>query len=507
MEPTQPVIEDRLALGRLVRAASGLSAAAIVSPVLALPAGLVAARWLGPESFGRGQTVLLLYMLATLLRTGVFEGGVRAYVHRAGSGDMDGACRAQNVAFTLESLFSVIPGLVLAAGAFGVEDNIRATGLFLAPLAVLATSVSSYLSALHVARESFGTVARATLVRAFVAPATLLVATGLFGAVGIFVSPIIADLVTIVLLARARPGLGLQFRLDWRAARPLLQAGFPLGLGAVVYWAYRLVGSSAVALAKSAADYGLYSYAVVPATIMARAVASLHTALTPAVWTEMADKRRSGAWGRSAGMATVLLGILAGAATNLGQAVFGPAVQVVAPSFAGSVPVFEILALNVVLLSVAAVPSLVLDSTEVNRQVRHLGLWVGALAVNGLANAVVLAAGAGLLAIAVNDIWVQAGVITATYLLARPHLPSDWPERIVLAWLGVCIAATIAVAGLLTTIAPSPDDWASLLIACVCRLGIVCTTWGLVGLVFQRRRPRWSSSAATAPVRGTDGAA
>lgn len=481
----EPSAGDRLSLRRLVRAASGLSLATLLSPALALGASVLAARWLGPDAYGRGQAVLLVYLLASLVRTGIFEGGVRAYVHAAASGDYEAARRAQNVAFTIESIVSLVPGMLLLAGAFFVDDHIRRTGFLLAPVAVLATSVASYLNVLHVARERFSVISWSALIRAVVAPAALLVTIPRFGAVAVVLSPIVADVAVITILFVARPRLELHVTFDAAIARPLLRTGLPLGLAAIVYWAYRLVGSTSVALARSPLEYGIFAFAATPVTVLARGIASMHTVLMPAIWGEIGDEERTGKWGRPAARTTILLAVMAGALCSACQAGFGPAVYVLAPKFIRSIPILEILAFNILLLSVAAVPSLVLDSAVVNRQVRHLVVWIIALAVNTAANAAVLAGGAGLLAVAVNDIVVQVGVLIAIYAMSRPHMPDDWPDRAVLAWVCGCAALTVALLLVLRQVLPDPADLGALVTSLVLRLGLAGLVWSSVAVAFR----------------------
>jgi hypothetical protein len=83
---------------------------------------------------------------------------------------------------------------------------------------------------------------------------------------------------------------------------------------------------------------------------------------------------------------------------------------------------FEVLAFDVFVLSVAVLPSLVLDSPRVNWQVRTLVLWTVALAANAAANSAVLVAGWGSMAVAVNDVWIQSVVVIALFALAWTHL-------------------------------------------------------------------------------------
>jgi O-antigen/teichoic acid export membrane protein len=473
-----------MSLRRLLRTSSGLSASALLSPALATPAAFVAARWLGPAAYGQGQAVLLLYMLASLVRSGAFEGGVRAAIHALAVGDEARARRVQNVAVTVETAVSAVPGVLLLAGLLVVEGSVRRSGLILAPIAVVLTSVSGYLSALHAARERFDIVARAAAVRAVVAPVSLLVLIPSAGALAIFLAPMIGDLVAAFYLFRARPRLGLAFDADRTVARDLVRAGFPIGLAAIVYWAYRLVGSSVVAVAGTPAEYGRYAFAALPVTVLSRAVGSTHTVLLPAVWGELSAPTERG-FGRPAARVTVTVAMLAGLLTTAGHVAFGPIVHVVAPRFSGSIPLFEVLAGNIVLLSIAAIPSLVLDSPAVNLQRRHLALWVAALGSNLAANVIVLTLGFGPMAVAVNDLWIQAVVVAALFWSARAWL-DGWRTAAAGRWL-VGIGGVTALVGLCVRLMlPAPESLADLVGSLLARGSIAVVAWSAVGFAYRQ---------------------
>src|SRR4051794_33500888 len=86
-----------LSLRSVVRRASGLSAASVVGAAISAPTMFLAGRWLGPVDFGRAQFVLLVYFYASLLRSGVFEGGIRTFIDRQAHGDDAGAVQAEQV--------------------------------------------------------------------------------------------------------------------------------------------------------------------------------------------------------------------------------------------------------------------------------------------------------------------------------------------------------------------------------------------------------------------------
>src|SRR4051812_32230695 len=147
----RPVDGSGLALRRLVAGASRISAASLAASLLSIAAGFVVARWLEPDRFGAAQTVVLVYFLASLLRSGIFEGSIRTSINRSSRGDEDGARHAIDVGVTVETLVSVVPGVAVLACAPFTSDEVFRIGLLLAPIAVVLSSVASYLAGVHLA--------------------------------------------------------------------------------------------------------------------------------------------------------------------------------------------------------------------------------------------------------------------------------------------------------------------------------------------------------------------
>lgn len=490
LDPAEPVDPgSSLSLRRLVRQARGLSAVSIIGPAVAFPVSLLVARWTSPGDFGEAQVVLLAYMYAALFRSGTFEAASRAVVHHRARGEKRDAIHLQNVGVTVELGVSLLPGIALFVAAFFTSDPLRIVGFLLAPIAVLAQSLVSYFGGLYAARDRFDVVSKGAFVRALSAPLLLLVGVPMFGAGAIFVAPILADAITVLAFVIVGSGLGLRPAASKVVALKLLRTGFPLGMLAVVYWAYRLIGSTTVAIGFSAATFGVYAFAVAPVTVLSRAVAGLQAVVTPALWSDMAVDPGDRRWVRGAERVTWLLALVAAAATNIAQAAFAPLVQLVAPKYVASIPVFDILAMSIFFLSISAVPSLVLDSQTVNRQGRHLGIWIGALALNCAVNAVVLRAGWSANVVAWNDLWIQILVVVAIFEVARPSLGTGWNHRRTYLAIGACGGVCVATAVALRLAEPeSRTRWVLLLSAGLRGLA-VASVWGVVFLLLRRRLP------------------
>jgi O-antigen/teichoic acid export membrane protein len=478
-----PGVEGRvlgadLSVRGLLRRTSGLSSVSIVTAVLAVPTTLLAARWVGPARYGGAQYVLLFYFYAALLRTGVFEGGVREFIHESSVGDPAKGERARSVGFSWETLASAIPGLLMVPLGLLFGDPLRQIGFVLAPVAVLAASISAFFGGMFIAEQRLGVVGRTWLIRAIVLSTAVVAGVRLFGPVAIFVGPVVADATAVALFALARPRLRLGWVLDRRDGRRLLAAGFPLGLSAIVYWLYRMVGTTTVALSQTTRTLGVYAFALVPITVLTRSIAMAEGVLTPALWTAMAsDVEEVRAWVGQAARITVSLAVVAGLATNLAQAAFGPVIAMVVPSFAQAVPLFEVLSLSAFPLAIAAVPALVLNSTSVNRQRTQLAILAGGLMMNIVANACVVLFGGGPIAVAWNDAWVQTVLLIVLFEAAAPHLD---PGRSRFAVYAAIASLALWVLGVESVLHFALKGGGSSAVRLVERCGFVIAAWALI---------------------------
>jgi O-antigen/teichoic acid export membrane protein len=218
--------------------------------------------------------------------------------------------------------------------------------------------------------------------------------------------------------------------------------------------------------------------------------------LLPTIWRELGRGASGPVWTRHAERITIAVALIAAAVTGLGQAGFAPMVMAFLPSFAPSIRLFDILALTILLLPIATVPSLVLDSKRFNRQKRHLSIWAVALLVNVVANVVVLRAGWGAQAIAINDVWVQFLVVVVIFETAAPYIWEAGRQRVSLyvkmaVVLAVAAALTIVLDRGVTGLRPGHLDIAVTLIRCA-GTGLVLAVLALILL-----RPRKTVTTAT----------
>jgi O-antigen/teichoic acid export membrane protein len=483
LEAAVPDPLESLGLRRILRSASGLSGASLVGSALAVGAGFFAAHLLGPVRYGDGQFVLLIYLYATLIRSGVFEGSVRSFIDHLSRGEEHDARRAQNVGVSFELMVSAIPGIIIAVVGIFLGPGVRELGFFIAPAAVIASSGGTFLSTLWSARRRFDVVGKVAFAQAILGPVLLIGFVATVGTAGIFLAPAVTSVVTALMYFAFRPPLGLRPSFDAGLARSFLGVGFPLGLLAEVYWAYRLVGSTSVALATKAATFGLYSFAAAPVAVATSAIGGIQAVLLPNIWRELSRGATGPLWSRHAERITLALAVIAGATAGLGQAGFAPLVMAFLPSFQPSIRLFDILALTILLLPIATVPSLVLDSKRMNRQKRHLSIWTVALLINVAANILVLRVGWGAQAVAVNDVWIQFAVAIVIFETASSHIWTDDPGlRFRLYARLACVIAVAAAETIVLDTNAAHLTFARLDVAAILlRCGAVGVVWAAVG--------------------------
>ena len=447
------------------------------------------ARWLGPDRYGEAQAVLLAYALGGLFQLGVFANAARTAVHQRGTGAGADAVAVQNVGLTAELVVSIIPGIVMAVIAPFLANPTLALGFALAPLALGLSSLAGFLGGLEV---GYGRAARATMIStttAAVAGVATLAAISAIGPDALFVAPMVGSLLAVAWLAPRLVRAGLRWQWDLAWARRLTRGGLPLAVNSIAYWCYRWIGPTSVAIALGSVALASYSVAVAPLTFAFGLLVIGARLFLPGFWQDMARGDRA-RWRPQGDRLTSSLALSAAGAATVGQVLFPTFIVRVLPEYRGAIPLFAVLALEIPLFLIPQVPSFVLDSAAVNRQGFHAILWVSMLTVNVAANAVVLAAGLGAQAVAWDDVAIQAVMLIALFVAARPY-QGRFGERLVeLRGTVGALVLTVVVGGTLagTTVAGVWSGTGGL----VARSVVVLAGWAVLGgvlAVFRRSGP------------------
>lgn len=485
---------------QIFRRSSKLSVVNLTGYGLSLLTGLVVARLLGPENVGILAVVGVWTFYLRLLRPGWLSVAGREMPPLFGSGQHGEARRIQNVALTGELLFSLIPCVVLVvAGALSHHLVIRIS-LWLSAAAFAVTTVQSAFQGLLFVYHRFDLVVRMTLILSIGGPAGTLLMLPWLGIYSPLVMPALAAAMALIVVVRQRELFRFRPAWDWATGKRLTRVGVSLTLLTAVGWAYLMSDRPAILAAGiPLATFGYYAFASNVVRGLAQVFWDFTAVLQPALWQEMG--RRGSVQDISAEIMRVWVPYVAAgcAAVSFGQAAFGAVVAWIAPAFARSVQVFEVLLFVLVFHSATQLPNLILSASLVNRQHILVLLGGGGLALNVVVLYLLARAGCGLPIIAAASMGVDAVIAVVGYAAMHWHLFRSWKPA--LGWYGMLVglaALTVVVYGVFQhgALTYSPGRHIGPL---VLRTLIASSVWGSVAVLMRR----WwvpASDQLTAPL-------
>ncbi len=475
---------------RILRKSSKITVVTMISAALNFPLSIFVARATTPDQLGQINFVLLWLTYANLISLGIFAGGQREMIHQLGRNETELAYRAQNTAFSSEMLWALLPSIVILLSSSIFPEPLKKSGLLIVGVTYLLATANKLLANLHLAHQRFDLYARFTLVRVLIPPILIVIFIASLGPLMLLLAPLLAEGVILVLYLTCAPRLELKIDFNRPRTRAFIRAGFPLALASFVYWAYRLTGQTSVALWFPVEALAFYGFSANLVTLITRAFSDFSSVLTPVLWKELSQSGAAHTLHRETSRITIFLIIATGAIASLAQAGFAPLLQLILPAYIQSIPIFEVLSLNIIVLTMTLVPSLILDSALVNKQWLHLGIWSIGLTVDLGFNYLAAHAGGGLLAIAWNDIWIQLLVVIALYAAAQPYLYPDrsFAFRVYLR-VGLLLLVEAAVFALLRLpvfTSEPPFTLAANAAAVGVRVMLVLVIWGAIGFIFAR---------------------
>ncbi|MFN8455088.1 MAG: oligosaccharide flippase family protein [Anaerolineae bacterium] len=472
---------------RILRSSSKITLVTLIGAPVSFALNIFTARNLSPDQLGQINFVLLWLMYANLITPGTFAGGQREMIYRLGRNETEAARQAQNVAISGELAWSLLPFSLFLIVASFFTDPIKKWGFIIISITYLVATFNKLVSNLHIAHQRFELYARFTLIRVILAPLLIFLTLNQVGPLMVLVAPALSEMVLLCLYLFKAPRLGMAPNFSWSQLRKLTVAGLPIGLGGLVYWAYRLIGQTFIAIWFPAQALAFYIFSSNIITLLTRAFGDFSGVLTPALWKELGQSETPQHLHQETARISIFVMIATCIMANLTQAGFGPLVALVLPKYIESIPIFEVLAFNIIVLTMTFIPSLVLDSAVVNKQWHHLNVWLLGLIVNCAANYLVVKLGGGLLAIAWNDIWVQLLVVVILYKIAYRYLfPDKWTALrvyFVLGLLGSLTALIFIVLKFPFFVSLPPLTLVSTTTNTGIRIMFVLLSWWIIGLI------------------------
>lgn len=321
--------------------------------------GFLAARLLGPATFGQWNVFLLAFEYGQYAHFGVLNGLNKETAFRLGRGEPDEARRMEDAGLASMLLTSVGSWLLLLAGAFlfrrdAISPPVLAGLLLVGALVVVEEVVLTFVSVAR-AHGNIAIVSRTELLHAVVNLAVSAVLLVPFGLPGLMVGWVATRAGAMIYLL-TRSGLRIRPRPDRARAWHLLRRGSWIFLYLVMAALLRTVDRAVILGGVGVETLGLYAMAATVAGLVANLPAALSFVLYPDFL------RRFGATGDPAALAGSLERwslALASVTPLLWLALslaVPPMLYYALPDYLGAVPAVRLLLAGSIFGSLAQVP-------------------------------------------------------------------------------------------------------------------------------------------------------
>jgi len=393
----------------------------LLSKFMLFITGIVIARVLLPEEYGVIGLVGLWLTYANLIHPGIDSAAQREMPYLLGKGEKEKALHLQNVAITGKILYSLLPSLVIFFSSFLYTNELIRLGLIITALSYFISTNTVYWFDFNRARQRFNKVAVGELIRGITTPLVTISLILWLRVYAVLIAPIVGVVLSFFYLNR-NAGIDYSFRLDWKETVRLIKIGFPLALLTIAYWGYRMADRTMIAAFLPLDELGLYSYAIGMVSFAVLLFADFSGVLQPVLWTNLGKAKNHIEGFKPLRRIAVYMAIIAAICIGVCQIGFYLLVHLVTTKYVGSIPVFNVLAFGIFLMSMMPVPNLILTSSTVNKQIVSTKIWLSGLALNIILDYIVIKAGYGIVGVSLVTIAIQCLVLSALFLAVRRYL-------------------------------------------------------------------------------------
>jgi hypothetical protein len=240
-------------------------------------------------------------------------------------------------------------------------------------------------------------------------------------------------------------------------------------------------------------ELGYFTFAINFINLGILFVSDFISAAQPRIWAELAKGERAVVARQIRNLAVVVI-FATCLAVSVAQALFGALVVTFVPSFRSAITLFEVLAFVLVCGTAGVIPAQVLGSSTVNRQGVSTLLYAVGIPINAFFAIGAIAAGYGLIGIALASVVAQGLVAVGMLLAARHELSSGGSS---LLWFYGSVSVPIVASGAVAFVASldslsyigASDVWS----VAAMRMTVVITVWGLLAAAIVVTRKRWAS--------------
>ncbi len=392
-----------------------------IAALAGLGVTLYAATILLPEEYGTYGLLILWLTYVNLVTPGTSIAASREIPILLGKGQHEDALKVQNVSLSAELVFTIVPTAVIFGAAFFYSEPVMRWGLLIIGVCFVAMRLTGLWSNMVFIRERFNTVAIVSIVAAVVAPAVVLAALPSLKVYAMILGAPVAFIISAIYYI-TRGGIGFRFSFNRREIIRLTKVGIVLQGLAVVMMTFHMADRTIIASTLSLEQLGLYVFATGFLMYGLSFFDDFARVLQPVLWRHAGTAESVYEGFQDTRRIAVYLALGTGIVIPLAQLAFTLIATLLTPRYIESIPIFNVLSYNLFLMAIAIVPSLILNSSLVNKQNLALLFYAAGLAVSIGLDILVVRLGYGVIGIAWVTIGSQGMVTLVLYYLIKNYV-------------------------------------------------------------------------------------
>jgi O-antigen/teichoic acid export membrane protein len=393
----------------------------VIAAVASLGVTLYAATILIPEEYGTYGLLSLWLMYVGLVAPGIYGAASREMPVLLGKGQEKDALRVQNVSISAELLYTIAPTAFIIGVSFFYTDTVMKTGLLIISMSYMASRLAGMWSHMSFIRERFNTVAVGNIITAIVSPAVILISLHWLKVYALIIGPL-AAYIALLIYYLTKGSIGFRFTLDRHEIIRLAKIGIVLQGLMVVFLAFRMADRTIIASALPREQLGLYVFAIGFLTYALSLFEDFTRVLQPVLWRHAGTAESVFKGFKDTRRIAVYLALGTAIVIPLAQLVFSLIATLVTKKYVNSIPIFNVLSYNLYLMAIAIIPSLILNSSLVNKQKLLLLFYAIGLAVSIGLDILVVRLGYGVIGVAWVTICTQGLVTLILYYLIKNYV-------------------------------------------------------------------------------------
>lgn len=416
------MVEDTsLTVRGLLRSSLKFNTVNLTSKAISFLSTLVVAAVLTPEEYGVIGFVTLWSLYATLISPGMDLAAQREMAYMLGKNQTEKALHFQNVSIAYTFLFSVAMFAVIFSCSFIYSDALIRYGLMITALSYFVSVNCRNWPSFNYVRQRFNIVAIGTLITGLSSPLLSILLVSWLRVYAVLIAPIAAVLLSLIFYLK-KDGIDLHLEFDRDTAVKLLRIGIPLAWLSMAYWAYRIIDKTLIAWLLPLYDLGFYTLITAIVNALILLFSDFANVLQPVLYTSLGKSENHDEQYRSLYRIAVYLSISAAVIVSVSQVGFYFLTNLLLTKYVASVPVFNVLAFNIFMMSLSIIPGVVLTSTVVNRQRFSALVWGMGLAVAFVLDYFAIATGSGILGVSLATVASQIFITAILFYSIRDYI-------------------------------------------------------------------------------------